>query len=256
MTAPILRTDDEIEAVYALDKALAELRLARSQPYNWKWVILALHNALQGFMVLALRFTNPALIARVPPALRPWEGELLAAYNQFRLVRDLSDDTREVYLGCLERQWRRTVPRTEAQAIVRDAADRPVSLAEIGYQLVDFSVLFRRIQSPRYAALVFRPTGQPFRPTPQQRADVGLLTSLRNEYTHFTPKSLVTHLEDIPLPRVVQSCLDVIDFLLGSGGIVWYRTDDEEDLGVKAAQLVDDMRAEARALAAEYGAPL
>ena len=66
MAAPVIRTDDEIEAVYALEKALAELRVARGQPYNWKWAILALHNALQGFMVLALRFTNSALVARVP----------------------------------------------------------------------------------------------------------------------------------------------------------------------------------------------
>ena len=256
MAAPVIRTDEAIEAVYALDKALAELQLARGQPYNWKWAILALHNALQGFMVLALRFTNPALIARVPPALRPWEDELLAAYNQLRLVRDLSDDAREAYLGCLERQWRRSrgVSRAEAQAIVRDTLDRPVSLAEVGYQLVDFSVLFRRIQSPRYTALVFHPTGQPFRPTPQQRADVRLLTSLRNEYMHFTPVSLVRHLED--MPRVVQSCLEVIDFLLGSGGIVWHRAEDEEDLGAKATQLVEDMREEARALAAEYGTSL
>lgn len=52
------RTDETEEAVSALE-ALAEWtgKLLSDISY-WKWVIIATHNATQGFMVLALRGTN------------------------------------------------------------------------------------------------------------------------------------------------------------------------------------------------------
>ena len=55
MTEHWLRTDEHEEAVSALE-AVAEWsgRLETKIDY-WKWVVLAMHNATQGFMVLALR---------------------------------------------------------------------------------------------------------------------------------------------------------------------------------------------------------
>jgi hypothetical protein len=48
-------TDEEREAVMALRAALEWTNQAlHGEVYYWKWAILALHNALQGFMVLAL----------------------------------------------------------------------------------------------------------------------------------------------------------------------------------------------------------
>jgi hypothetical protein len=35
-----------------------QLPRSAENPHYWKWVIIALHNALQGFMVLALRGTS------------------------------------------------------------------------------------------------------------------------------------------------------------------------------------------------------
>jgi len=52
-----LRTDEELEAVRALEQAALLLPQVAADPYAWKWVVLALHNALQGFMVLALQGT-------------------------------------------------------------------------------------------------------------------------------------------------------------------------------------------------------
>jgi hypothetical protein len=56
-----LRTDEFEEAISALESTDEFLTKVSLDPYRWKWVILALHNALQGFMVLALRGSNGLL---------------------------------------------------------------------------------------------------------------------------------------------------------------------------------------------------
>jgi hypothetical protein len=53
-----LRTDETLEAVSALEMVAKSLRNVENDWYQWKWAILALHNGLQGFMVLALRGGN------------------------------------------------------------------------------------------------------------------------------------------------------------------------------------------------------
>ena len=56
MTA--VKTNTELEAVRALEFAARGAREALRDPYHWKWVIIALHNALQNMMVLALTCGN------------------------------------------------------------------------------------------------------------------------------------------------------------------------------------------------------
>jgi hypothetical protein len=53
-----LQTDEEQEAVFALCEVIEHLPRVRIDLYQWKWVILALHGAVQGFMTLALRGTD------------------------------------------------------------------------------------------------------------------------------------------------------------------------------------------------------
>lgn len=50
-----LRTDEAQQAVLALQMASEQLERGVDNPHYWQWVIVGLHNALQGFMVLALR---------------------------------------------------------------------------------------------------------------------------------------------------------------------------------------------------------
>jgi hypothetical protein len=50
-----LRTDDEEEAVNALEKFYQFILEANSDIYQWKWAIIALHNSIQAFMVKALK---------------------------------------------------------------------------------------------------------------------------------------------------------------------------------------------------------
>lgn len=57
-----LVTDEEIEAVRALEAVADLLPKTRADVYQWKWVVITLHNALQGYMVLALQGTWPVQV--------------------------------------------------------------------------------------------------------------------------------------------------------------------------------------------------
>jgi len=54
----LLEYDEEIDAIGSLEVLAEHLPRVITVPYHWKWAILALHNSLQGFMVLALQGTN------------------------------------------------------------------------------------------------------------------------------------------------------------------------------------------------------
>jgi hypothetical protein len=56
--AHYLRTDEAEEAVSALEMVSESLAGVKSDIYRWKWALIALHSAVQGFMVLALRGGN------------------------------------------------------------------------------------------------------------------------------------------------------------------------------------------------------
>ena len=59
-----LRTDEREEAIRSLEWAEQQARSLADDPYLWKWVLIALHNATQGFMVLALWNGNGLLALR------------------------------------------------------------------------------------------------------------------------------------------------------------------------------------------------
>ena len=52
-----LRTDEIDEAIKSLHKTHQFVLEVHEDIYNWKWVIIALHNSTQAFMVLALKGT-------------------------------------------------------------------------------------------------------------------------------------------------------------------------------------------------------
>ena len=71
-----LRTDETEEALLALRVTSENLDKALLDLTYWPWVILPLHNALQGFMVLALRGSN-GLNVLTPESAAGW----IAAYE-------------------------------------------------------------------------------------------------------------------------------------------------------------------------------
>ena len=96
-----LRTDEQEEAVRSLEWAELQARTLATDPYAWKWVLIALHNAMQGFMVLALWNGNGLLTFRPKPAKKwmaahetgsPFPEEKLDDFlNLYLKVKDLEN---------------------------------------------------------------------------------------------------------------------------------------------------------------------
>ena len=72
-----LETDEFQEAVISLEVLSDQLPKVLIDDHHWKWAIIGLHNALQGFMVLALTGTN-GLNALTEKCAKEW----LAAYER------------------------------------------------------------------------------------------------------------------------------------------------------------------------------
>jgi hypothetical protein len=53
-----LHTDEFQEAMVSLEMVCEQLTRVKDDLHAWKWVIVSLHNALQGYMVLALQRSN------------------------------------------------------------------------------------------------------------------------------------------------------------------------------------------------------
>jgi hypothetical protein len=53
-----LSTDEVEEAISAIEMVSESVAGAKVDIYRWKWALIALHSAVQGFMVLALRGSN------------------------------------------------------------------------------------------------------------------------------------------------------------------------------------------------------
>ena len=76
----LLETDESQEAVLALQLVSEQLAHLEStgNPHYWTWIIVGLHNALQGFMVLALRGGRNNINVLTEDCAREW----LAAYER------------------------------------------------------------------------------------------------------------------------------------------------------------------------------
>ena len=67
----ILYYDEEIDAICSLELLAEHLPKVITIPHQWKWVILSLHNSLQGFMVISLQGTN-ALNVLTKKSAKDW----------------------------------------------------------------------------------------------------------------------------------------------------------------------------------------
>jgi hypothetical protein len=64
MSLGYLRTDEREEAVRSLEFSQSQATALSCDPYAWKWILISLHNAVQGFMVLSLWNGNGLLALR------------------------------------------------------------------------------------------------------------------------------------------------------------------------------------------------
>lgn len=66
-----LRTDEEAETANAVKMAAQFAQQAHEDPHLWRWIIIAIHNAAQGTMVLSLRHGN-GLLALTDKCFKAW----------------------------------------------------------------------------------------------------------------------------------------------------------------------------------------
>ena len=78
-------TDEENEAIRALEFVAEILPRVRDDSYYWKWAIIGLHNAVQGYMVLALRGSWPVRVYKPRDARRILQHERTDILGRFAL---------------------------------------------------------------------------------------------------------------------------------------------------------------------------
>lgn len=86
-----LRTNEFDEVLSSMAMVSETAERAHESIYQWKWLIIALHNALQGLMVLALRNGNGLLCLK--------DRDAAAWLQAYREERDLPDGQLDTFLN-------------------------------------------------------------------------------------------------------------------------------------------------------------
>jgi hypothetical protein len=172
-------------------------------PRYWIWVIISLHNSLQGFMVSALR-------SGLDLQLMPKGG-----YKKFRKPW-------EDYERCLQSEHRENIEDVE-----RNLKPQP---------LASFTELYEMIQSKELMEDDRYTDSKRFTSTDEQDASCELLNNLRNYYIHFWP---ATSFQEVSgLPAMVRDCLEIIHFLVFDSGNIFCLP----ELGSEIQQLIAEVR--------------
>jgi len=106
-----LTVTEEQNALDYLEKAVAFIRSAKARSIEWKWVILATHAALYGFMICALKGTNPDNVC----TNKSGKSKLIDFPTAFAWCQD-DDDSRKCISGFTQPL---KVTEVERQAVER-----------------------------------------------------------------------------------------------------------------------------------------
>ena len=175
----LFHTNEYEEAVAALEVTAAFLRQVEGQPALWRLVIVSLHSAVQGFMVVALKGSQS-----IGVLTRYDIGAILAA----------------------ERNLESAFASGDASA---PAVDPGVLYFEA--KLADFLELYVRIKKPKWPMRQFI-SSTAFRPRGTDTRCIKDLNRVRNEFVHFIPMQRSYLLTQFP--AMVDAGLHVIEFLL------------------------------------------
>ncbi len=160
MSETWIRTDELTEATKSLDVLYKFLSCVADDSYYWKWCIIAIHNAMQGFMVCALTGSNGLNV--------------------------LTKDSANAWIAALE----------NGSAYPKEKLD-------------SFLCLYEKTKGKRMLMFVHSAR---FIPNNTQTNSIKIVNSLRNDFTHFTPKGWSLQVNS--LPEVFLDCMNYLDFLL------------------------------------------
>jgi hypothetical protein len=208
----IFAIDETKAAVLALNVLDDHLAKVSKEPLYWQWALLALHDAIQGFMVANL-----------------------AGYSKLNIMRDARschhcgrEVTTMICPGCsneievlkVKRTWG---TRSEWADYYRSPSYGHEEESEPlkPYRLIDFTEMWGRIQKDKYMADRLH-GAKKFQPTKKQSKSVlSLHNDIRNEFVHFRANSLLDYTPE--LLSVVKDILPIISFLAFESGIIkWF----------------------------------
>jgi hypothetical protein len=93
------RFTEESNSIDYLEKAVSFIKSAAIKPEDWKWVVLAVHGSLYGFMICNLKGTNPDNVCKgksqllgFDQALKRCQDATLTNLGGFTKVLQLSED--------------------------------------------------------------------------------------------------------------------------------------------------------------------
>jgi len=179
-----LRIDERTDVLTSLSLCLDLLKKTQTEPSNWKWAVLSLHNALQGAMVCHLSGTAQlgALSEKCVTEWLDWRE------------RDRRGEVRRILNG---------VDEFGIQSFrFATAKDRPPK-----ERLADAKELFGRLDSK--GSRCEPGAGAILKVTDEQKSSFGRLHNLRNNFAHFTPKGWSIELSG--LPEIFLDMVAVID---------------------------------------------
>lgn len=179
-----LRIDEREDVIASLEQCCFGLEMVSSRPAAWKWVILSLHNALQGAMVCHLSGTAQlgALASRASQAWMEWHE------------RDRKGQIRRIHKGTDEFGLPILAFATKA--------DHPPS-----DKLARTFELFERLSNVKVRTELG--AGGILMISEDEKRSFNLLNEVRNNFTHFTPSGW--SLELAGLPRVCRDIISIIE---------------------------------------------
>ena len=213
----MFQTDWMTDAVFSLKFFDEQLAKVEEEPLYWKWALIALHNALHGFMVAAL------YQADIDPVLQ--DGPNKTKYCPHCGAEISSAGNRPYGTASEWREW----------AMSRNSSERkPQPKA---WRMLSFLDLFQRIRDERYMERLL--CSKKFEPSATQIDTVKSLNDLRNEFVHFEPKFCLDSTPEFA--AIVREVLPIISFLtFESQNILWHDSTDQEQETKELLQRLSD----------------
>jgi hypothetical protein len=187
-----ISTDTEHEAIGSLEALADFLEDVETDPDHWKWAIIALHNAVQGFMVLALNGSQSWGALRDEDIALKCKAEV-----DFWKAKAAGDDV---------------AAEAANNIMLWNPPKKPAKLAQ-------FLDLYKRIKRQEWPM----DQGMSSKVYPKRKTDDRCMQDLnrvRNEYAHFIPGGRNYLLSQFP--AMTATGLHIISYLVNDSGNIYF----------------------------------
>jgi hypothetical protein len=210
-----LRTDEKVEALEALKELNRHLEAIESEGdlNSWKWSLLSLHIALQGFMVWTIR--------------RGHDREVIS--DKIYRGDQVKGITAKILLW-IDSKWRRfldrRLKRKKYSQVYQEWIEGEREWENVPNDLLcSYDELYGKIKNK----IIMEDTwasGRKFQPQGTQGRSIKDLKYWRNKFIHFFPWGVSV---DVALfPPILDDCIHTIEFLAFESDHIYFDSDEEE----------------------------